>query len=81
MLRRINRLSSFDGIAYKGMIFLGRPEPQFRTVLCFDPDVFFFRHAFSEIPRPIAPKLCHMIGLGGRQKRPKFGAISDNFRL
>jgi len=24
---------------------------------------FFIRHAFSEIPRPIALKLCHMIGI------------------
>jgi len=23
---------------------------------------FFFRHAFSAVPRPIAEKLCHMIG-------------------
>ena len=23
----------------------------------------FFRHAFSELPRPIALKLCHMIGI------------------
>ena len=23
----------------------------------------FFRHAFSEIPRPIALKLCHMVGI------------------
>jgi len=45
---------------------LGRPEPPFRTGLCFTADVFFFyffRHAFSEIPLPIAMKLCHMIGI------------------
>ena len=24
---------------------------------------FFFRHAFSEFPRPIALKLCHMVGI------------------
>jgi len=24
---------------------------------------FFFRHAFSEFPRPIALKLCHLIGI------------------
>ena len=41
---------------------LGRPEPPFRTGLCLTRDVsFFIRHAFSEIPRPIALKLCHMI--------------------
>ena len=45
--------------------FLGRPERQFRTGLCFARDVFFlflFRHSFSEFPRPIAVKLCHMVG-------------------
>jgi len=40
---------------------LGHPEPPFRTGLCFSRDVSFFRHAFSEIPRPITLKLCHMI--------------------
>ena len=25
--------------------------------------MFFFRHAFSEFPRPIALKLCHMVGI------------------
>jgi len=29
--------------------------------LIFCRRCFFFRHAFSEIPRPIALKLCHMI--------------------
>jgi len=24
---------------------------------------FFFRHAFSEVPRPIALKLCHVVGI------------------
>ena len=45
--------------------FLGRPERQFRTGLCFTRDVsfFLFRHAFSEYPRPIALKLCHMVGI------------------
>jgi len=27
------------------------------------PVMFFFRHAFSEVPRPIALKLCHMVGI------------------
>jgi len=32
--------------------------------LMFTADVlFFFRHAFSEIPRSIALKLCHMVGI------------------
>jgi len=25
--------------------------------------LFLFRHAFSELPRPIALKLCHMVGI------------------
>jgi len=44
-------------------VLLGRPERQFRTGLCFTRDVSFFHHAFSVIPRPIAPKLCHAIGI------------------
>ena len=40
---------------------LGRPERQFRRGLCLAADVFF-RPPFSEVPRPIALKLCHMIG-------------------
>ena len=44
-------------------VFLGHPEPPFRTGLCFTRDVSFFRHAFSEIPWPIALKFCHMIGI------------------
>ena len=46
--------------------------------------MFFFRHAFSEFPRSIALKLCHMVGicvyfimqvqkLGGAHPK-KFGA-------
>ena len=46
---------------------LGRPEPPFRTGLCFTRDVssslFLFRHSFSELPRPIALKLCHVVGI------------------
>jgi len=31
--------------------------------LLFLPQMFLmFRHAFSDVPRPIAVKLCHMIG-------------------
>jgi len=44
----------------QGCFLLGRLERQFRTGLCFARNVFF-RHAFSEIPRPIAVQLCHMI--------------------
>jgi len=43
--------------------FLGRPEQPFRTGLYFAQDVFSFRHWFSELPRPIALKLCHMVGI------------------
>ena len=49
---------------------LGRPEPPFRTgfrsgrayVL---PQMFssFFRHEFSDVHRPIALKLCYMVGI------------------
>ena len=42
--------------------FLGRPEPPFRTGLCFTRDVFLGSH-ISEVPRPIAVKLCHMIAI------------------
>jgi len=59
---------------------------------CFLPS--FFRHAFSEVPRPIALKLCHMVGIwpnfimplqkfGGRSPKkilgPKTCKISVNF--
>ena len=43
-------------------VWLGRPEPPFRTGLCFTRDDFFFRHEYSEVPRPIALKLCYMVG-------------------
>ena len=44
-------------------LLLGRKEPLFRTGLYFAPYVFFlFRHWFSELPPPIALKLCHMVG-------------------
>ena len=48
--------------------------------------MFFFRYAFSEFPRPIALKLCHLIGIcvylimqvqklgGGGTPPKKFGA-------
>ena len=74
---------------------LGRPEPPFRTGLCFTADVsfFLFRHSFSELPRPIALKLCHMVkiwlnfiiplqkfgGLPPKKLGPKTCKISVNF--
>ena len=50
----------------RGRVCLFRPPGT--TVpdgLMFYPWCFFslFRHSFSEIPQPIAPKLCHMIGI------------------
>ena len=50
----------------------------FRKALCFTADVFFFylfRHAISELPRPIAAKLCHMIAIWVRfiMQVQKFG--------
>jgi len=56
---------------------LGRPEQPFRTGLCFTADVFY-RHAFSEIPRPIALKLCHMVGncMSFINWLQKFGGLS-----
>jgi len=55
--------ASYNHSKYK-MYLLGRPEPPFRTGLCFTRDVSSFsRHAFSEVPRPIALKLCHMVGI------------------
>jgi len=48
--------------------------------LCFTADVFlfFFRHAISELPRPIAAKLCHMIAIWVRfiMQVQKFGGHS-----
>jgi len=43
-------------------LLLGGPERQFRTDLCFTCDVFFVSPAFSQVPRPIVAKLCHVIG-------------------
>jgi len=44
--------------------------------LCFTADVFYlFRQATSELPRPIAAKLCHMIAISCRfiMQVQKFG--------
>jgi len=42
------------------------------------PQMFFFRHPFSEIPRPIALKLCHVVGmwLNFINWLQKFGGVS-----
>jgi len=52
----------------RGMLFLGRPEPPFRTGLCSARDVFLGSHIFK-VPRPIAAKLCHMIGIWFKRSR------------
>jgi len=49
-------------------LLLGRPERWVPDGLMFYPwCIFFFlsfcHHAFSKLPRPIALKLCHMIGI------------------
>jgi len=66
--------------------------------LCFTADVFFFsffQSEISELLRPIAPKLCRVIGSwsniifyvpkfkirGVTKKRAQFGPISDNLRF
>ena len=59
------------------LFVLGRPERS-------DPDgLLFYRRCFlgshiSEVPRPIAPKLCHMIGIWLKRSRKfqKFGGLS-----
>jgi len=43
---------------------LGRPYgSNGRTYKMLVMFLSFFRHAFSEFPRPIALKLCHMVGI------------------
>jgi len=46
--------------------------------LCLTHDVFFFRHAFSEVRRLIAVKLCHMVGnwLNFIMQVKKLGALT-----
>ena len=53
-----------NGKTYKMLVMFSLfrpPGTPFRTGLYSARDVFFFRHAFSETPQPIALKLCHMI--------------------
>jgi len=60
-------------------LLLGRPEQPFRTGLCFTVMLSsFFRHLFSEVRRPIALKLCHMVGIWCSFITPlqKFGGLS-----
>jgi len=42
---------------------------------------FFFRHAFSEFPRPIALKLCHLIGICFYNASPKIRGHSPQKKL
>jgi len=53
-----------------------------RDVFYFARYVFFFRHAFSEVSRPIAVKLRHVIGnwLNFIMQLQKFASMSDDFR-
>jgi len=78
-------------------IFIRLPGTVVPDGLIFLPVMYllsFFRHAFSELPRPIALKLCHMVGIwphfiiphqkfGGRSSKknwgPKTCKISVNF--
>ena len=52
-------------VAVKTTLFksLGRPEPRSGRAYVLPVMFYFFlfRHVFSETPRPIALKLCHMI--------------------
>ena len=62
---KIQRLCSFRYNALQIWLLLGRPERWVPDGLMFYRWCFFFlfRHAFSEVPRPIALKLCHMVGI------------------
>ena len=86
--RPVNYIDKALGVRLFALkLLLGRPEQPFRTGLCFTADVFLFCHAFSELPRPIALKLCHchMVGIwlyfiiplqkfGGRSPQKNLGA-------
>ena len=73
-------LVDFDLEQFAIACLLGRTEQPFRTGLCFTRDVSFlwFRHSFSELPRPIALKLCQMVGIRCNFITPlqKFGGLS-----
>jgi len=73
-LENVSRLLEVIGSTHVWATFLGRPEPPFRTGLCFTRDAFLGSH-ISEVPRPIAAKLCHMIGIRLKRSRKlqKFG--------
>ena len=61
---------------FANLIVISTPEQQ---LLCFTADVYFlFRHRISELPRPIALKLCHMIATWFRfiMQVQKFGGLS-----
>ena len=51
---------SGTGYCLRSIALLGRPEPRSGRAYIL-PVMFFFRHAFSETPQPIALKLFHMI--------------------
>ena len=77
--------TSYESLIRHRYLYLGRPEQPFRTGLCFTADVIFFlfRHSFSEVPRSIALKLCHMVGIWCNFITPlqKFGGLSPKKNL
>ena len=82
----MNNISTKDSLNF----LLGRPKG---GLLFYRRCIFYlFRHSFSQLPRPIALKLCHMVGIwpyfiiplqkfGGPKKiwGPKTCKISVNF--
>jgi len=52
----------YGGYILIAIILLGRPLRQYLRSYKMLVMFFFFRHAFSKVPRPIAAKLRHMIG-------------------
>jgi len=76
MVLYVLQTSSQNTLFYLAIIFSPQRLPH-TSDLIFRPPVrsngrssvlpvmffFFFRHAFSEFPRPIALKLCHLIGI------------------
>jgi len=54
----------FGKITWQDPCIVRLPGTLVPKALCFTRDVFFFfRHKISELPRPIAVKLCHMIAI------------------
>ena len=69
-------ISNWSQIA-TDQVLVRPPGTSVQDGLMFYPSCFFlflFRHAFSEVPRPIALKLCHMVGIW-----PKFIILLRKF--